>query len=104
MGVDIAAVMDTLRIMAVERKAKLGDTHGKHFGRSFLDSVRRHGRVYEMGMMAGYKIRSGELFADIDKAPKMLAKGKLPILPDRSGSAGEVKEVFKRANEEEAKE
>jgi len=101
MGIDIAAVMDALRIMAVDRKVALPDAHGREFNRSFLGSVRRHGRVFEMGMMAAYKLRTGDLLADVGKVPRMFAKGKLALLPRRSGSAGEVREVFRRAEEEE---
>ncbi len=79
------------------------DGHGKQFNRSFLGSVRRHGRVFEMGMMAAYKLRTGDLLADVGKVPQMLAKGKLSLLPKRSGGASEVREVFRRAEEEERK-
>jgi heterodisulfide reductase subunit C len=103
MEIDVARVMDTLRMMAVERKAALPDARGRQFNESFLRSVRRHGRVYELGMLTAYKLRSGDLFSDVDKVPKMLAKGKLSLLPSRSGSAGDVREVFKRAEEEEKK-
>lgn len=103
MEIDIAAVMDTLRMMAVERKAAVPDKRGKEFNRSFLNSVRRHGRVFELGMLAFYKLRCLDLFSDVDKFPKMLAKGKISLLPKRSGAASEVKQVFKRAEEEEKK-
>lgn len=103
MGIDIAGVMDALRMMAVERKVVLPDARGEQFNRSFLSSVRHHGRVYELGMMVAYKLRSREFFADAQKTPQMLAKGKLSLLPNRSGSAGEVREVFRRAEEEEKK-
>ena len=101
MEIDIAAVMDALRIMAIERPGDAARRHGKQFNRSFLGSVRRHGRVFEMGMMAAYKLRTGDLLSDVDKVPQMLAKGKLSLLPKRSGSAREVREVFRRAEEEE---
>ncbi len=101
MGIDVAAVIDALRIMAIERQVHLGDKHGREFNRSFLGSVRRHGRVFEVGMMAFYKLRSGDLLADVGKVPQMLLKGKLSLLPKRSGGADEVREVFRRAEEEE---
>ena len=103
MGIDIAGVMDTLRILAVERQVSVPDAHGKKFNQSFLSSVRRHGRVYELGMMMAYKLRTGDLFADVDKVPQMLSKGKLSLLPKRSGAAGEVREIFRRAEEEDRK-
>jgi len=101
MGIDIAAVMDTLRMLAIDRKVALPDSRGRQFNRSFLGSVRRHGRVFELGMMTFYKLRTGDFFADVGKVPQMLAKGKLSLLPHRSGSSKEVKQVFRRAEEEE---
>jgi len=101
MEIDIAGVMDTLRILAVEKAAALGDKAGKAFRRSFLGSVRRHGRVYEVGMMMGFKLRTGRLLADADKAPKMLARGKLPLKPNRARNVKEVREVFDRAAKED---
>lgn len=103
MGIDIAGVMDALRIMAVERKAELPDARPEAFNRSFLRSVRRHGRVYEVGMLTSYKLRSRDFFSDMDKAPKLFAKKKLSLLPSKSGAARQVREVFDRAEEEEKK-
>src|SRR3989304_1956869 len=102
-GIDIAGVMDTLRMLAVERKVALPDSHGKQFNRSFLGSVRRHGRVFEVGMLTMYKLRSRDLFTDVGKLPQMMAKGKISLFPHRSGGEKEVREVFKRAEEEEKK-
>jgi len=101
MEIDIAAVMDTLRMMAVERRAADARARSRDFNRAFLTSVRWHARVFEMGMMVLYKLRSGDLFADIGKVPKMLVKGKLSLLPHFSSAAREVRKVFERAEEEE---
>jgi heterodisulfide reductase subunit C len=101
MEIDIAAVMDALRMMAIDRQAALPDARSRQFNRSFLGSVRRHGRVFEMGMMAAYKLRTFDLLSDVGKVPTMLAKGKLSLRPKRSGSVKEVREVFRRAEEEE---
>jgi heterodisulfide reductase subunit C len=103
MQIDIAAVMDTLRIMAVERKADLSYSRGEQFNRSFLGSVRRNGRVYELGMMTAYKIRSGDLFTDAEKTGQLMAKGKLSLLPKRSAGVKELREAFRRSGEEDKK-
>lgn len=103
MAIDIAGVMDALRILAVERRIDLPDARGKQFHRSFLGSVRRHGRVYEMGMMAAYKLRIRDLLSDADKVPQLLAQGRLSLLPNRSGDIRQVREVFRRSEEEEGK-
>ena len=103
MEIEIAAVMDALRMMAIERKVSVPDKHGKEFNRSFLGSVARHGRVFELGMLMVYKLRCLDLFSDVGKFPKMLAKGKISLLPNRSGAGGAVRQVFERAEEEEKK-
>ena len=103
MGIDIAAVMDALRVLAIERGAANQQAKSGIFGLSFLDSVRRHGRAYELGLMAAYKVRSGDLFADLDKAPKMFAKNKLSLFPKRSPGVAQVREAFKRSASEERK-
>lgn len=103
MEIDVAAVMDALRIMAVDRKAA-GGARGEKFNRSFLRSVRRHGRVFELGMLTAYKLQSGDLFSDVGKFPQMLAKGKICLWPHRGGDTKRVQEVFRRAEEEDTKE
>ena len=103
MGIDIAAVMDVLRMMAVERRAAVTDRRGRSFNRAFLTSVRWHGRVFEAGMMTLYKIASRDLLADMDKVPRMLAKRKLSFRPHFSADGKAVRRVFKRAEQEEKK-
>ena len=103
MGIDVAAVMDSLRMTAVERKAALGDSRGNCFNKALLTSVRWHGRVFELGLMAMYKIASRDLFADMDKMPRMLSKHKLSFLPHFSRSVKDVRKIFRRAEEEEKK-
>jgi hypothetical protein len=87
--------------MAIDRRIALPSSRGKQFNRCFLGSVRRHGRVYEMGMMTAYKLRTFDLLTDADKVPRMLSQGRLAMLPNRSGDVGQVREVFRRAEEED---
>ena len=54
-------------------------------------------------MMVAYKIRSRDFFTDAEKTGQMLAKGKLSLLPKKSGSSKAIADVFKRAEEEEKK-
>ena len=51
----------------------------KIFADSFLASVEQHGRAYELGLMASYMTRSGRVFTDVDLAPQVLMRGKLPF-------------------------
>jgi len=101
MGIDVAGVMDVLRMMAVERGIAGADRRVRQFNTAFLGSVRRHGRVFELGMMTAYKLRARDFFSDVAKVPKMLAKRKLTLLPHRSAVSKKVRELFRRAQEEE---
>jgi heterodisulfide reductase subunit C2 len=103
MGIDIAGVMDALRIMAIDRKLRVPDAHAQQFNSSFLGSVRWFGRVFEIGMLTEYKLRSADLFSDVDKVPHMLLKGKLAFLPPRSEGVRDVRVIFQRVKKEEGK-
>lgn len=94
MGVRTPEVIDELRAIAVrERKAANGSSTA--FNDAFLGSVKRHGRVFEPGMLLSYKLKSRDLFGDIAKGPVMIAKGKLRLLPPRGGNKDAVRRIFR---------
>jgi heterodisulfide reductase subunit C len=103
MDIDIASVMDTLRMMAVERGVPVANNQSVAFGKAFLNSVSRFGRVFELGTVIHYKLRTLDLFSDIDKAISMISKGKLSLTPNRSGGAPDARQVFQRSEEAEKK-
>jgi heterodisulfide reductase subunit C2 len=103
MGIDIAGVMDTLRILAIDRHVRVPDAHAQQFNSSFLGSVWLFARTFDMGMLGVYKLRSGDLFSDMNKVPQMFLKGKLALVPPRVGSARDVRTIFQRAEEEDGK-
>lgn len=96
--VGITLVMDFLRQEALKR----GLAHPKArdilaFHRSLLDSVAHTGRLYEVGLVAGYKLRTRHLLKDVALAPKMYLKGKLGLLPHRIKDRKGMKALFRRA-------
>jgi len=95
--VDIAAVMDALREMSLEKG--LADPASKEivsFHKAFLDTVRAFGRMSEFPMVGDYKLRSLKLFQDILAAPKMFLRGKLRLIPKRIKGRGEVRKIFSK--------
>jgi heterodisulfide reductase subunit C len=72
------------------------------FNRAFLASVRKRGRVHELGLMATFKLRTRRFFEDMDKAPMMFAKGKLPLFGERVRGRREREDLFRRAAEANA--
>lgn len=97
-NIEVARVMDVCRHMA-RREGYKGVRKVRLFTDTFLQSVRWHGRSHELGLMAIFKMRSGDLFADMDLAPPMLLKNKLPILPHRTKAHAEVSDIFARYQE-----
>ncbi len=96
--VQIAAVMESLRHLALEQGIEPPQDvrHVQTFTLSFLRSVRRHGRVFEPGMVMGFNLRSGQFMKDADKGPAMFLKGKLGILPHRVKNLSGLRRIFKR--------
>jgi len=94
--VDIAAMNDELRrISRAEGKVCAG-TAVATFNDVFLKSVRRRGRIYEVGVMASFKMRTRRFFQDLGKLPTMLLKGKLSIWPRSLPGRAERKAMFKK--------
>lgn len=92
--INIAEVMDTLREMAYKEKVPAGIKNAPVFHQEFLNSVKNRGRVHETFMMMGYKLKSGDLFSDINIGLKMFLKGKLPVFISGVKRNGEVKRIF----------
>jgi heterodisulfide reductase subunit C len=96
-NVDIPAMNDALRALSLHEGLAVAGTAVPVFNEVFLNSVRKRGRVHELGLMAAFKLRSRRLFDDVDKAPSMLAKGKLPLWGSRVAGRKDREELFRRA-------
>jgi len=67
------------------------------FHKAFLNSVEKAGRLYELGMIGDYKLRTGHFFKDLGVAPTMFFKGKIGLLPHGGADKREVADIFARA-------
>ena len=91
--IDIARVMESLRILAVAEGSPPADKHIDLFHRTFLDVIRQYGRAHEFSLSAAYILKT-RAFSNMGLATKMLSKGKLEIMPSRVKGASEVKKIF----------
>lgn len=101
MQIDIPKLMDYLREQALEK----GTVNKKSkkiisFHNSFLDSVKYTGRLYEIGLVAGYKMRTFNILQDMNVAPGMFVKGKLPLLPEMVKDKKQVSAIFSKTKKE----
>jgi heterodisulfide reductase subunit C2 len=99
MEIDIPSVMDFLRQKS--RKDKKVNAKAKNiisFHKSFLNSIRFTGRLYELGLIVDYKRQSLNMTQDVSLAPKMISRGKLHLFPEMVKDRGHLARIFKKTS------
>ncbi len=97
MELDIPKIMDALRHESLAQHKVNPKARGiLAFHRAFLDSVRYTGRLFEMGQVIDYKLRSGHFLQDLLQAPWMFLVGKLHLLPERIRDRRLLGRIFAR--------
>lgn len=93
-GCDPARTMDALREILANGHDGRAPKAIRVFHKAFLDQVRAHGRLFEMGLIMAFKTRGGPMFADVTTTPGVLARGKLGLAPHRVKGLEEVRRIF----------
>jgi heterodisulfide reductase subunit C2 len=97
MEIDIPKLMDFLRQKSITaRKQNPKAKKIIAFHHAFLDSINTTGRLYEVGLVVDYKLRSGSYMQDVSVAPKMLVKGKLNLVPEMIKNRKKMTEIFNK--------
>lgn len=97
MKVDTPALVDSLRSMAESAPGDLERV--KIFNETMLNSIKRFGRSYELGLMAIYKLRTKDFFSDLAKFLPMLCRGKMKLTPPSTEGRGAVAAIFDRVRQ-----
>ena len=93
-AIDIPAVMDALRQTALKKGYSVAEPEILNFHEEVLSSIRRYGRTHKLDIMLRYKLRTRDLFTDMDKGLKMFAKRKLDLAPSRVKAIGRIRKIF----------
>ena len=93
-AIDIPAINDALREMAIEAGVSVGEPDILNFHREVLHSIERYGRTHKFEIMLRYKLRRRDWFSDASVGLKMFAKRKLELLPSRSRDVETIKSLF----------
>jgi heterodisulfide reductase subunit B len=80
-GLDIAGIMDALRIESKRRGLPPAIPEVDKFSTLFLRNIGLLGRLHEVGLMAGLNLTTGQLLKDLDLGLEMLKRGKLKFIP-----------------------
>jgi len=93
-AIDMPAIMDSLRQMAMEEGVDIAEPDILNFHREVLNSVRQYGRTHKLEIMLRYKIKQRKLFSDMDIGLKMLAKRKLDLTPSKVKGIESIRQFF----------
>jgi heterodisulfide reductase subunit C len=99
MEIDIPSMMDFLRQESMRRK--LVNKQARNiiaFHKSFLNSIKYTGRLFELGLIIDYKRQSFNLMQDITLAPGMISRGKLHFIPNIVRDRAHLKKIFKKTS------
>ncbi|MDA8097108.1 MAG: 4Fe-4S dicluster domain-containing protein [Clostridia bacterium] len=93
-NIDVAGVMDSLRVMAKQEGRTRALRSIDLFNDIFLGSVRKYGRVYEFGVGMGHNLRMGKLLKDVDIGTGLMTKGRMKLFPSKIKGQGEIARIF----------
>ena len=93
-AIDIPAIMDALRHMAVEEGVKIAQPEIVKFHEEVLGSIKKYGRTHKLEIMMRYKVRMRQWFQDMDLGLKMLSRRKLDLKPSKINRPEEVGLLF----------
>lgn len=96
--IDIAAVMDALRQIAIREGYAAAEPDVLLFHRLFMGVVKRLGRSHEAAMLGLFKVLSHvPLMNDVGAGIQLVLRGKVPVIPKTSGKTAEVRQIFERS-------
>ncbi len=79
--IDIAHVIDTLRIVVQEKKIKADTKNMRLFNRIWMTAIKYMGRIYEAGLVGSLNLFTLKPFKDMALGMKMIKKGKIKLIP-----------------------
>ncbi|MGD2147618.1 MAG: heterodisulfide reductase-related iron-sulfur binding cluster [Anaerolineae bacterium] len=97
-GIDVAGVMDVLRMETRRRGIKPAIPEVELFTQVFLRDIGALGRLYEAGLMAAMNMLTLRPMKDMDLGARMILKRKLKLLPDFVRPPRRVKPVEVEGN------
>jgi heterodisulfide reductase subunit C len=100
MAIDMSAIMDALRQIALENGIVPAQPRVLDFHREVLHSIKRYGRTHKLEIMLRFKARTGDWFKDLDVGLKMLAKRKLDLTPSRVKAMADIRHIYRQSRKE----
>ncbi len=106
--VKITELMDCLKEMAIQEEIPCPQPRILALHETFLDNVKKRGRLFEASFFPSYLLRSGELAhkwregtwqAEVKLGLQMITKGRIPPFPKRIRGAQEVRKILSNSKQ-----
>ncbi|MGD2245591.1 MAG: 4Fe-4S dicluster domain-containing protein [Candidatus Aminicenantes bacterium] len=103
--IDVAKIMDAMKMASLKSGLKLGEKRVSIFHDAVLSSIKSSGRLFELGMIGSYTLKSGDIVSNLksgslfDQAKlgfQMIKKGKLKLFRKKIKGIKEIKKLFKK--------
>jgi heterodisulfide reductase subunit C len=95
-AIDIPAVNDALRHMALEEGRTVAEPDILKFHREVVDSIKRYGRTHKLEIMVRFKLKKRDWLNDLSIGWKLLSRGKLEFLPSKIKDLKAVRRILLR--------
>ena len=95
--VDIAKIMDTLRILSLQEGFKPKEPNVVKFNKIFLGAIESGGRLQETLLAMAYNLKTKQFFKDMKLGHKLFLKGKISFASDKIKGTEAVKNIFDRS-------
>lgn len=97
-GIDMSAVMDTLREMSQEAGLALdADSKVVQLHEEFIRSIKMWGRLHEVTFFIPYMARSLDMLSNAVSGVLLISKGKLPFIPKQIEGIEEIRKLYDAA-------
>jgi heterodisulfide reductase subunit C len=106
--VKIAELMDCLKETALREGIPSSQPRILALHETFLNNIKKRGRLYETTLLPAYMLKSGELLGkwnsgtwryDLNLARRMFSKGRVPLMPKSIKGKSEVRKILARRKE-----
>ena len=97
--VELPAIMDTLKEMAIRDNMGSEEAVIQAFHRLFLNCLRQYGRLHELSLLVCLKLVALNPFEDMKLGMQMFAKGKINMFPTRIKNTHQLDAIFRTFGE-----
>lgn len=94
-NINITKVLDVLKEISQEEKTKCAETDILIFYKMFLEQIKKYGRINEIRLLAGFKIKTLNFFQDLGLGFKMFKNRKFTFTPEKIKDINKLEEIMR---------